>query len=113
MKVAALILGIIGGVWGFFIGLGAVVVCGFFEAFGLPEETIMDTGAAIIPLSIVGIAGGILSLVRPRIGGILLLIGSVGLIILTAYVGVASWYIIVSMSLLIVGGILALAASRS
>ena len=111
MKIAGGILGIIGGIWGF---LGSILIAWVgtaLQALGIMGGTVTTIGVVGIILSIVGIVGGGLAFGRPKAGGILMLIGSIGLIIVVA-MGATAWYVILPMALLIVGGILALVGSR-
>ena len=121
METAALILGIIGGVWGLIYGIAIAaigsLIGGVSGLFGVSAGGgIKGIGVAILLLSICAIVGGGISRRNTKTGGILLLIGSVGMIILTAGVQAAgfgvSWETIVPMLLLIIGGVLALIASR-
>lgn len=116
MKTTALILGIIGGVWGFILGVMTAAagsfVGGFAGLFGISfGGEIVALGIGVLLLSICGIVGGGISRGNVKSGSILLFIGSVGMIILTVAAG-PDWVIIVPMLLLIVGGVLDLAAIR-
>lgn len=116
MKIAAMILGIIGGVWGFILGVITAVAGSFIgEVAGLFGTSagggIKALGIGVLLLSICGIVGGGISIRNAKPGSILLFIGSVGMIIATAAFG-PSWETIVPMLLLIAGGGLALAAAR-
>ena len=115
MLTAALILGIIGGIWGAIFGIiiaavGSFIggVSGLFDAPSGGGTTAL--GVAVLILSICGIVGGGVSKGNAKPGGILLLVGSVGMIILTVWE--PSWATIVPMLLLITGGVLALVANR-
>lgn len=79
MRIAALILGILGGLF----GLGGAVtalfaggVAGAFNAEG--ADTVMNLGMAAIPFAILGIVGGSLAMAKPRIAGWLMLISAIG-----------------------------------
>ena len=71
--------------------------------------TLVDIVALL--LSIVGIVGGTLVMRKPRAGGIMLLIGSIGMIVILALGGV-HWAVIVPLLMLVSAGVLALASSR-
>lgn len=100
---AALVLGLIGGIFGIFAAIFAVFIGGLgaaFEADG--AETVAGLGFLAIFVAILGIVGGALSKGRPGPAGILQLIAGIGGFILIS----GAW--IISGPLLIVGGILAL-----
>lgn len=79
MRIAALILGILGGLFG--LG-GAIVVlftggiAGAFNAEG--ADLVTTLGLAALPLAILGIVGGSLALSKPKVAGWLMLISAVG-----------------------------------
>jgi hypothetical protein len=115
VKLAAGIMGIIGGAWTLVVSWGAIVVGMFLKAF-LDYPYLMSIGGITILLSIVGIVGGFLTFAKPGIGGFLMLVGSVGAIMLTvvfAIHGQATVHTILPMILLIVGGVLALTKARA
>lgn len=108
MKTAALILGIIGGIGGFVGALFALVVGGIGGVFGAEgAQTVTYLGWVAIPLSIMGIVGGAISRAKPRGAGILMLVSGIG-----GFIAISGGYLF-GGPLLIVGGILALVASRS
>lgn len=108
MKIAALVLGIVGGIGGFIAAIVVLVVGGLGSAFGAQgAQTIIGLGWAAIPLSLIGIVGGALALAKPRAAGILMLISGVG-----GFIAISAGYLF-GGPLLIVGGILALAAKKS
>lgn len=114
MRVAAGILGIIGGVWALIISYGAMVVGVFLQAL-LDFPHLTTIGGIAIIFSIIGIVGGVLAFAKPSIGGYCMLIGSVGAILLTvvfAISGSATVHTILPMIMLIGGGILALTKGR-
>lgn len=79
MRVTALILGILGGMIGLIAAIFVLFVGGIgdiFQAEG--AETVLGLGWAAIPLSIVGIVGGGLSLGKPKVAWILQLISGIG-----------------------------------
>jgi hypothetical protein len=113
VKFAAGILGIIAGAWTFFMSFYLIVVG---SIIGLIGPTYIPTIAIIaLNFSVIGAFGGLLAFFKPRIGGYVMLIGSVGAIILTvvfAINGEASVITILPMVALIAGGVLALAKGR-
>jgi hypothetical protein len=79
MRIAALILGILGGL----LGLGGAItalfaggVAGAFNAEG--AETVVNLGLAAIPFAILGIVGGSLAMAKPKVAGWLMLISAIG-----------------------------------
>ncbi len=108
MRTAALVLGILGGIGGFAGAIFVLFVGGIGGAFGAEgAETIVGLGWAAIPISIMGIVGGAISQAKPKGAGILMLISGVG-----GFIAISAGYLF-GGPLLIVGGILALVASRS
>ncbi len=107
MKVSALVLGLIGGIGGFIGAIIALTVGAVGGAFGAEgADTVTTLGWVAIPFAILGIIGGALSISKPKAAGIIMLISGVGGIIC-----ISAAYIFGGV-LLIVGGILALVASR-
>lgn len=113
MRTAALILGIVGGLWGLVIGVGSLVAEMRWAEFW--EETVaMETVgkiAVIIIFSIVAIVAASLARRRSTLAGILMLVT------VLAYFLIGIHYIDVfvflyAMLFLFVAGILALASSR-
>ena len=82
MRTAALVLGIVGGVFGIFGGLLAMLVGGIgaaFEAEG--SGTVAGAGFAAIMLGVLGIIGGALANRKPKASAVLQLIaGALGFI---------------------------------
>ena len=108
MKTAALILGLLGGIGGFIGALFALIAGGLGTAFNLEgAETIVGLGWAAIPLSLLGIVGGAITIARPKGAGIMMLISGIG-----GFIAISAGYLF-GGPLLIVGGVLALLASRS
>ncbi|MBE3556190.1 MAG: hypothetical protein IMW91_03825 [Firmicutes bacterium] len=102
MRVTALILGILGGITGLIAVIFVLFVEGIghvFQAEG--AETVLRLGWAAIPLSIVGIVGGGLSLGKPTVFRILQLISGIGGLI------VISLFFIPATIMLVVGAVLA------
>ena len=112
MKIAALILGILGGLAGLMAAVLVLGVGGFFaslETTGFDAEgtsQIIGLGWAAIPIAILGIVGGSISIAKPKIAGILMLISGVG-----GFIAISAGWIIAGI-LLIIGGILAIVGNR-
>ncbi|MBU0478161.1 hypothetical protein KKC91_06305 [bacterium] len=107
MKIAALILGILGGLAGIVGAIMALLAGGVgaaLEAEG--ASTIVTLGWVAFPLALLGIVGGSLAIAKPKVAGILMLISGIG-----GFVAVSMGYIIAG-PLLIIGGILGLIAKK-
>jgi hypothetical protein len=108
MKVAALVLGILGGVGGFVGAIFALVVGGLGAVFGAKGAgTVIGGGWAAIPLALIGIIGGALAMAKPTAAGILMLISGIG-----GFIAISAGYLF-GGPLLIAGGILALVVRKS
>ncbi len=107
MRIAAMILGILGGIAGVLGGGFAVTVGGLGQAFGAEGAgTVTNLGFAAVPAAILGIIGGALALSKPKIAGILMIASAVlGVIFVSAAYAIAA-------ILLVVGGILALVTRK-
>lgn len=107
MRIAALILGILGGLFGLGGALFALFAGGVGSAFNAEgASTVVGLGLAAIPLAILGIIGGSLSLVKPKVAGWLMLISAIG-----GTIAISAGYIIGGVMLLI-GAIFAFLGSR-
>ncbi len=107
MKIAALILGIIGGIAGLLGATFALFVGGVGATFGAKDGgEIMWLGFSSLLLSLIGIIGGALGIAKPKAAGYMMLIAGIG-----GFIAVSAAYI-VGGPLLIVGGILALIAAK-
>jgi hypothetical protein len=107
MRVAALILGIVGGVLGIVAGIFAMTVGGIgaaFEAEGAGMVTVL--GLAAILLAVVGIVGGGVALRYPRASALLQLVAGLG-----GFVAVSAFWIPAGVCLL-VGALLAFLGRR-
>ena len=125
-KVTSGILGIIIGIWFCIFSLGTglslVIVLAIFGIEDLPPgaETVLTIGL-YVPL--VSIFGGVLTFFKPRIGGVCMLVGSIGPLILTVWmfinitatvpsVLITLLLVVVPLILLIVAGVSAVQTSR-
>jgi hypothetical protein len=102
MKIASLILGIIGGIIGLFaagfaLGIGAIGTATGAQG----SDTVTGLGWAALALSVVGIVGGALALAKPRLAAVLMLIAGIG-----GFIAISLAYV-VSGPLLIIGALLA------
>jgi len=108
IKVVALIIGILGGLAGLGGAVFALFLGGVGEAFNAQDASaVMGLGLAAIPLAIVGVVGGALTLAKPKLAGILMLISAVG-----GTIAISAGYIIAGPMLLI-AGIMALMVHRT
>lgn len=79
MTIAALIIGIFGALAGFIGALFALLVGGVGAAFELEEAgTVVGLGLAAIGLSVVGLVGAALSIAKPRVAAVLMLVSAIG-----------------------------------
>lgn len=113
MSIAALILGILGGIWELILGIlvatAGSLISGI-EFFGDTGSAIIAIGVVIIILSICGIVGGGVVMSKAKAGGILILVAALGMIVLAIFD--PSWVTIVPALILITGGVLGLVVSR-
>jgi len=107
MKIAALILGLIGGIAGIFGAIFAFGVSGVGTVVGAEDAgSLAGNGIAALIASLLGIVGGAIAIAKPKIAGIFMIIAGVGglIAVFVAY--------IIAAPLLVIGGILALVASK-
>ena len=108
MRIAALILGIIGGIAGLFGAGLALTVGGIGSAMGTANSsTVLVGGVIALVTSIVGIIGGAIALKAPRAAGWMMLAAA-----LVGVFAISAGYV-VACPLLLVGGILAFVGSRA
>jgi len=102
MRVAGLVLGIIGGIIGLFASGAALFIGGLGSALNANgASTVVGLGWVALLLSILGILGGALALAHPRVAGILMLTAGVG-----GFISVSLVYVVAG-PLPIIGGLLA------
>lgn len=115
MRGGALALGLTGGIIGLIAAVLALTVGGIGQAFesnSSAAATNVNFGLVVIGgwialgASIVGIVGGALAMGRPSAGGILMLLAAIA-----GFIGISVLYVI-SGPLLLIGAVLAFAASR-
>jgi len=107
MKIAAMVLGILGGVFGILGALFALFIGGLGAGLEDPEAgTVIGLGLAAIIISIVGIVGGAIALSRPAIAGYMMIASGI-----LGFIAISAGYIVAG-PLLVIGGALALFASR-
>ena len=108
MKIAGLILGILGGLGGLLGSLFAVSIGGLgaaFQAEGAQE--VVGLGGAAFVFAIIGIVGGALAMAKPKIAGWLLIIAAIGGLIAVSM----AW--IMAFPLLLIGGIILIIYARN
>ncbi|MBI5060860.1 MAG: hypothetical protein HZB67_00940 [Candidatus Aenigmarchaeota archaeon] len=96
-----LVLGLLGGIFGFFAGILALGIGGIGSVFGASGagQIMLQAGVAIL-FSLIGIVGAALVKGRPKMGGWIMIISAfVGLIAI-------SLFFLLSFVLLLVGGIM-------
>ena len=106
MKIAALILGILGGALGLFAGAMVSAIAGMMQS-------IYWGGWAAMALSLLGILGGAIVFVKPRIAGVMMVIAGVG-----SFIAISSFiatFVVFALSgpLLLIGGLLAFFAPKA
>ncbi|MBC7343079.1 MAG: hypothetical protein H5U02_11685 [Clostridia bacterium] len=107
MKLAGLILGILGGLAGLVGGSMALFAGGIGSAFNAPgAETVAGLGFAAIPLAILGIVGGALAIGKPKLAAILMIISAIG-----GVIAISAFYSVAAI-LLGVGALLAFLGAR-
>lgn len=108
MRIAALVLGIIGGIIGLFAGGAALAIGGLGSAAGAEGAgTVVGGGMGALLLSVLGIVGGALAMAKPRLGGALMLVAAIG-----GFIAVSLAYLVAG-PLLLVGGLLGVFAKRT
>ncbi len=106
-QTTSFILGLMGGIFGFFGGIFALGVGGIGEAFNLNDAgTLTALGIVAILFSIVAIISSVLVKTKPKLGGWIMLFS--GIIILFAI----SLFGLLPSVLLIIGGIIGLNSSK-
>lgn len=107
MRVASMIIGIIGAIAGFGGALFALFVGGADAAFSASgTSSVVGLGIAAVLFSTLGLVGSILALKKPKTAGILMLIAAVGGVISV------SWGYVIAFPLLLLAGILALVSQK-
>ncbi|QQE78097.1 DUF4064 domain-containing protein [Alicyclobacillus sp. SO9] len=99
MKVASMVLGIVGSVFGVIAAITAMFIGGVGGAFGANgASTITSLGWGALFASIVGLIGSILVSGKPKVAAVLMLIGGIAGIISVSY-----FYILPGILLIIPG----------
>lgn len=107
MKIASLILGILGGIAGIFGAILGVFIGGVGGAIGTEGSSVVVIGGFLaIFLSIIGIIGGAMAMAKPHMSGIMMSIAAVG-----GLIAISAGYI-VAFPLLITGGIISFVVSK-
>lgn len=107
MQKAALIIGVLGGIFGIIAAIFALFFGGLI-GISVAEEGSLVTGLGIGALvsSIVGIVGAVLTNISSRWAGSLMLIAGIG-----GFISISTFYVIAG-PLLIIGGILTLVSNK-
>lgn len=107
MRIAELILVIIGGLAGFGGALFALFVGGIDAAFSSTgNSSIIGLGLSAVAFSLIGLVGGALVLKKPKLSGWMMIVSAVGGLISI------SWGYVIAFLVLLVGGILGLLGQR-
>jgi len=114
VKHLAGILAIIAGAWTLVLSWAAIGAGVLFEGLFGDLGYLVPIGFIALILSAIAVFGGVLAFFKPRIGGYVILIGSVGAILLTVVLidGYAVVAAILPMIALIAAGVLALRKGR-
>ena len=127
MRIAALILGLLGGIIGLFVGFisysgGAVLAMFNTEASGIPgmfglwlnNPRLMQILSIAAPVA--ALVGGGLALSRPAVAGVLMLVGTIGMFLIFGLGSlwlVVNSFVIVPVLLCLVGAIFSLLSSSA
>jgi hypothetical protein len=107
LRIAALILGVAGGIIGHFAAGFALTIGGIGTVFGTANASTVVVGSiAALLMSIIGIVGGALALAKPKLAGSLMVIAAIG-----GTIGVFAAYLVAG-PLFLVGSVLAFLGSR-
>jgi hypothetical protein len=102
MRTGALVLGVLGGIFGIMSAALAFIIGGlgdFFDAEG--AETVVRLGWSALFFCLVGLVGAGLAIVRPLVAAVLMLISAIGVTISI------SLFAIIAAPLFLVGALLA------
>jgi hypothetical protein len=106
-RIAALVLGVVGGIFGIFAALFALSLGGIGGAFGMKDAAfISDLGMSAMVFCLLGFLGAGLALPKPVVGGVLLLIAAIGFMISV------SWFAIVTTPMFLLAAMLAFMGRR-
>jgi hypothetical protein len=100
-RTAELVLGIIGGVFGFFASIFAMTIGGIASAFGGGNQVIL-LGLSAMLFSIVGLVGGCITKGKKKIGGWMMIGSAIG-----GTISISGFFILPGL-LFLIGGIMAL-----
>jgi hypothetical protein len=101
MRIAALIIGILGGLFGILSAVLALVVGGIGGS-----GTVVGLGWSALVFCILGFLGAGLAMGRPRLGALILLIAAIGITISV------SWFAVIAAPLFLVAALLAFLGRR-
>jgi hypothetical protein len=107
MAIAALILGILGGLFGLMLALFGYGMASIAGAVGIGGAAFFKLIMIIIPIA--AIVGGALSIAKPLIAGILMLVSAVLVLLVFGFNG----FTFLSVLLTGIGGVLAIVASQN
>lgn len=107
MAKTSFILGLIGGILGFFSGILALTIGGVGEAFNLlGAGELTGLGIAAIIFSIIAIIFSVISTKKPKLGGWIMIISGIAILICISLFG------LLPAVLIITGGIMALVKKK-
>src|SRR5438270_6274995 len=106
MAIAALILGIVGGLFELLLAIAGYGIASIAGAGGATGTDFFKLVMMIIPIA--SLAGGGMSLAKPLFGGVLMLVSAVLVLIIFGF----NFFTFLSIALSGIGGILALVSSQ-
>lgn len=102
MRVAAIIIGVIGSFTGFIAGVLALTVGGIATAFGAEDSgLVVNLSLGAIAASVVGLTGAALAAAKPRLSAALMMVSSVA-----GVISISAFYVLPAI-LLVIASILA------
>jgi hypothetical protein len=108
MRIAALILGVVGGVFGLIAALLALGIGGIGSATGQQGGgQIIGLGWSAFAFCILGFLGSGLAMGKPKLGAVLLLVAGLGFFISI------SWFAIITAPLFLIAALLAFMGRRT
>ena len=106
-RIAAMVLGVVGGIFGIFAALFALSLGGIGGAFGMKDASfIANLGMSAMAFCLLGFLGAGLAMPKPTVGGVFLLLAAIGFMISV------SWFAIVTTPMFLLAAMLAFMGRR-
>jgi hypothetical protein len=129
LRIGAMVLGFIGAIGGYTLGILALTMGVIFkelgELFEFETEGLATISMAFLPLTLMGVIGAAISLAKPRAAGILMLLSAIFMLMAGTIMivegmgsfsieklGIAGGPLLFSSILLFIAGILAIAGRK-